>query len=184
MEELLGRARPSMTAFAVYLCKDRSVAADLVQETWFRAWNNCESYGQDTNFKAWIFTIMRNQFYNAIRKKKYAQGYVDHRMVVNPFGIVASNQDAAAELAQVLELMAFLEPEHREVLQLIVFDGMTYEQASEALNVPVGTMKSRLHRARANLRAEACAEAESHTTKKHPGVARKTPYRASWPFSS
>jgi RNA polymerase sigma-70 factor, ECF subfamily len=140
---------PSMRAFAVSLCGNFSTADDLVQDSLLKAWGHSASFQPGTNLRAWLFTIVRNTFYSLYRKRSRevqdSDGEYAARLSVAP------TQEAAIELSEFRRALAKLSDEHREVLVMVGASGMSYEEFAEICGVAVGTVKSRVNRARARL---------------------------------
>ena len=147
----LRAAIPRLRAFAISLSGRSSMADDLVQETLVRAWANIGSYEPGTNFVAWLYTILRNQFYSEFRKRK--------REVADSDGIHAAKlttkptQEGHLEFQDFRRALAKLADDHREALILVGASGLSYEDAAAICGVAVGTMKSRVNRARVRLGA-------------------------------
>ncbi len=142
---------PSLRAFARGLCGHREMADDLAQDTMMRAWAARESYTQGTNFRAWMFMIMRNQFYTTIRKNSRMTSLdpeVAERVLV-----VAPAQQNGINVDDVAKALQKLPAEQREVLLLIGANGLSYEEAAEVVGCAMGTVKSRLARGRTALAA-------------------------------
>ena len=140
---------PSLRAFSRGLCGHREMADDLAQDTMMRAWAARESYTQGTNFRAWMFMIMRNQFYTTIRKNSRMTSLdpeVAERVLV-----VAAAQQNGINVDDVAKALQKLPAEQREVLLLIGANGMSYEEAAEVIGCAMGTVKSRLARGRTAL---------------------------------
>ncbi len=140
---------PSLRAFAISLCGNRSNADDLVQEAILRAWAKQESFKPGTNIKAWLFTILRNEFYSRMRKKgrevQDSEGLFTQQMAVAPAQLGALDfEDFKAALAKLPE-------DQREAIILIGASGFSYEEAAEMCGCAVGTIKSRVSRARTHL---------------------------------
>ena len=138
---------PSLRAFARSLVTDHARADDLVQETVLKAWSNIDKFKTGTNLRAWLFTILRNTFYSDYRKKKREVEDIDNEhalRMVTPAAQIAhlDMQDFQAALSQI-------KPEQREALVLIGASGLSYEEAAEICDCAVGTVKSRVNRARA-----------------------------------
>ena len=139
-------ALPNLRAFAVSLTHNLDAADDLVQDTILRAWKNIDRFEVGTNLNAWLFTILRNGFYSQHRKKR--------REVEDPDGFFAGRlrtapeQTARCDVQDMLKAFRKLAVEHREALLLIVAEGLSYEDAARVCGVPVGTIKSRVNRAR------------------------------------
>jgi len=142
-------AIPSLRAFALSLTYKPDAADDLVQDTILRAWKNLDRFEPSTNLQAWLFTILRNGFYSQYRKR--------HREVEDPDGSYAARlwappeQNTKCDVQDMLKALAKLQIEHREALLLIVAEGLSYEDAAHVCGVAIGTIKSRVHRARERL---------------------------------
>lgn len=142
---------PSLRSFARGLCGWRNIADDMVQDAMLRGWAARASYAPGTNFRAWMFMILRNQFYTTLRKDKRIESWdpeVAERVLVE-----APAQQGALHLADVARAMQRLPAEQREVLMLIGANGASYEEAAEIIGCAVGTIKSRLARGRKALTA-------------------------------
>jgi RNA polymerase sigma-70 factor (ECF subfamily) len=142
---------PSLRAFSRGLCGNRDMADDLAQDTMMRAWAARESYTQGSNFRAWMFMIMRNQFYTTIRKNARMTSLdpeVAERLLV-----VAPAQHNGINIEDVAKALQKLPVEQREVLLLIGANGLSYEEAAEVMGCAIGTVKSRLARGRTALTA-------------------------------
>jgi RNA polymerase sigma-70 factor, ECF subfamily len=147
-DELLGAA-PGLRAFALSLTGNIDVADDLVQETLVKAWTNFDSFQQGTNLRAWLFTILRNHFYSEMRKKKRevedADGSLSAGLSVHPA------QDGHMDMEDFKRALLLLPDDQREALILVGGSGFAYEEAAEICSVAVGTIKSRVSRARGKL---------------------------------
>lgn len=154
---------PRLRRFARYLVNDADYADDLVQECLVRAIDKIESWRPGTNLRAWLFVILRNVFRNDIRKsgrEVSVEEHSDHDTTV----AVPAAQDARMALLEVRDAFQQLNREHREVLLLVAVEGLTYEEASTVLDVPVGTVRSRLSRARSTLHDLLEGESEPHNS--------------------
>jgi RNA polymerase sigma-70 factor (ECF subfamily) len=146
--DLLG-AIPSLRAFAMSLAGNMDRADDLVQETLMKAWSNLGSFTEGSNMSAWLFTILRNIFYSEYRKRR--------REVADPEGQIAAKLATAPAQSGHMDLLDFREalqklpPDQREALILVGASGLSYEEAASICNCAVGTMKSRVNRARNRL---------------------------------
>jgi len=147
--EGLIREMRDLRAFAVSLSGSFDRADDLLQETLLKAWSNSASFIPGTNLRAWLVTILRNTYYSQYRKRgREAQdfdGVYSSRLAAPP------NQEAALDLADFQIALTKLAPEHRDVLLMVGAAGLSYEEAAEICGVAVGTIKSRLNRARVRL---------------------------------
>ncbi len=146
--ELLA-AIPRLRAFAVSLCGRSDRADDLVQETLVKAWANLASFQPGTNLMAWLYTILRNEFYTEFRKRRHEvqdeDGVFAGRLTTSP------TQEGHIEFQDFRAAMARLADDQREALILIGASGLSYEDAAQICGCAVGTMKSRVHRARFRL---------------------------------
>lgn len=149
-QELVGLL-PALRAFARSLTGNATAADDLVQETVVKAWEKQDQYQDGTNLKAWLFTILRNNFYSGFRKNRREvedpEGYHMATLVSPPA------QLSHLEYQEFLAEFAKLKPEHREALTLVGGAGMSYGEAAAICGCAIGTMKSRVSRARATLAA-------------------------------
>jgi RNA polymerase sigma-70 factor, ECF subfamily len=147
-DELLA-AIPSLRAFAISFTNNRDRADDLVQETILRAWANIDKFEPGTNLNAWLFTILRNLFHSDYRKRKHevedADGSFAARLRTHP------DQQSHLDFEDFRTALATLPRDQREALLLIGAHGLSYEEAAEVCHVPVGTVKSRVNRARLKL---------------------------------
>jgi RNA polymerase sigma-70 factor (ECF subfamily) len=140
---------PTLRAFARTLARDASHADDLVQETLLKAWSNRDRYQAGTNLRAWLFTILRNTFYSEFRKRRREVEDVDGAYV----GRLAEkpSQDDRMALNDFAAALARLPVDQREALVLVGATGLSYEEAAAIVGCAVGTVKSRVSRARARL---------------------------------
>ena len=147
-QELLA-AIPSLRGFAMSLSGNIDRADDLVQETLVKAWSNLGSFTEGTNMSAWLFTILRNLFYSEYRKRRREVADADGQIA----GKLASipSQNAHMDFLDFQEALQQLSPDQREALILVGASGMSYEEAAEICGCAVGTMKSRVNRARNRL---------------------------------
>ena len=143
------RLIPSLRAFARGLCGNREMADDLAQDAMMRAWAARDSFTMGTNFRAWMFMILRNQFYTTIRKNSRMSSWdpeAAERLLVE-----AAPQQHAIHLSDVEKALQKLPLEQREVLLLVGAGGASYEEAAEITGCAIGTIKSRLARGRTAL---------------------------------
>ena len=142
-------AIPSLRAFGISLTARSDRADDLVQETLLKAWKHHDSFEDGTNLKAWLYTILRNEFYSQLRKRK--------REIEDADGIYSSKVESAPEqhghldLADFKRALAQLPDDQREAIVLVGASGFSYEEAAVICKVAVGTIKSRVNRARNRL---------------------------------
>ena len=142
-------AIPNMRAFAISLCGNRDRADDLVQEALVRAWNHLDSFEVGTNLKAWLFTILRNAYFSELRKTKREVADSDGLMAARV--AVPAEQHAHLDLKDLSNALARLPADQREALILVGAEGFSYEDAASISGCAVGTVKSRVNRARAKL---------------------------------
>jgi RNA polymerase sigma-70 factor, ECF subfamily len=139
----------SLRAFAVSLCGDKERADDLVQETLFKAWNHLDSFKEGTNLKAWLFTILRNTYFSERRKRRRevedADGTYAGRLATHP------EQHGHMDMQDFRAVLVRLPDDQREALILVGAAGFSYEEAAEICGCAVGTIKSRVNRARNRL---------------------------------
>ena len=146
--DLLGSIQ-AMRAFAISLCGKAEQADDLVQETLIKAWSNQKSFQPGSNIRAWLFTILRNEFYTYLRKRR--------REVEDADGLIAGNvavqpeQHGHMNLQDMNSALLRLPVDQREALLLVSASDMSYEEAAAICGVAVGTIKSRVNRARVRL---------------------------------
>lgn len=136
----------NLRAFGVSLCGDRERADDLVQETLYKAWNNLDSFQEGTNLKAWLFTILRNTYFSERRKKKREVEDVDGAYAAKLSS--SPEQYGHMDMRDFQEALSELPDDQREALVLVGAAGFSYEEAAEISGCAVGTIKSRVNRAR------------------------------------
>jgi RNA polymerase sigma-70 factor (ECF subfamily) len=143
---------PNLRRFAISLCRSRELADDLVQTACERALANAASFQQGTRFDAWMFRILRNLWIDEVRKKKTAGPQEDIEAQVDLAGASGEREaEARLTLKSVAEAIDELSEEQREVLLLVCVEELSYKEAADVLGVPIGTIMSRLARARRNL---------------------------------
>lgn len=140
---------PALRGFARGLCGNRELADDMAQDAMMRAWAAQASFQPGTNFRAWIFMILRNQFYTTIRRNSRMVSW-DPEVAERVLVAQAAQQDGL-NLQDVQTAMQKLPVEQREVLILIGANGLSYEEAAEVMGCAIGTIKSRLARGRTAL---------------------------------
>lgn len=140
---------PALRAFAWSLSHNGSDADDLVQDTLIKAWSNREKFEPGTNLRAWLFTILRNTYYTSVLRRR--------REVRDEDGEYANTlrtpptQDWSVAMRALQTALHQLPAEHREALILVGAAGLSYEEAAEICGCALGTIKSRVNRARARL---------------------------------
>jgi RNA polymerase sigma-70 factor (ECF subfamily) len=142
-------AIPSLRAFAYSLSGRNDGADDLVQETLLKAWTHHRRFQPGTNLRAWLHTILRNEFYSRMRKRGREVADVDGAFSRNVG--VPPDQFGQLDMDDMHAALAQLPPEQRESLLLVAASGFSYEEAATICDVAVGTIKSRVNRARTKL---------------------------------
>lgn len=149
MQDDLLAAAPSLWAFAYSLTHNPVSADDLVQDTLVRAWASRDRFEPGTNLGAWLITILRNQFYSLQRRRRREVEDVEGRYanhLVSP-----PEQTAHLDLQDLQRALLKLPPMQRKVLLLVTAQGLSYEEAAQVCGCAVGSVKSRVHRARRHL---------------------------------
>ena len=149
LKEDLIRAIPNMRAFAISLCGNPDRADDLVQEALTKAWSKLDTFEEGTNLKAWLLTILRNFYYSEFRKRRRevadSEGEHAARLACHPA------QYGHVDMAEMNRALNELPPDQKEALLLVSAEGFSYEEAAEICDCAVGTIKSRVNRARKKL---------------------------------
>jgi len=148
---------PDLRAFARFLARDPSSADDLVQDALMRALGALAQFRPGTNLKAWLFTILRNEFYQQARRRKREAAALQSRFP--PPENARPTQEGTSAVRELARLIWTLPPLQREALVLVGAQGMSYEEAALVCGVPVGTVKARVSRGRATLAASVQGEA-------------------------
>ncbi len=147
--EAVAAKTPALRAFAWSLARNPADADDLVQETLAKAWSNRDRFEPGTNLRAWLFTILRNSWYStaARRRREVADEDGRHAALLTAEG----NQEWSVELEALRVALDDLPPTHREAIVLVGAAGLSYEEAAEIAGCALGTIKSRVNRARNRL---------------------------------
>ncbi len=140
---------PAMRAFSRTFCRNKTDADDLIQETLTRALANAHRFESGTKLKSWLFTIMRNTFFTSA--KRYAREHPGADDCVSTLGVSAPAQEWSQRSNEVGRALDNLPCDQREVVVLVAIAGFGYEEAAEICGCAVGTIKSRLSRARQQL---------------------------------
>jgi len=148
---LLENEIPRMRRYARALTRNTAKADDLVQSSLVRALEKQHLWQPGSNLRAWLFTILHNQHVNDVRHS-LRQGLVGPVEDAEPAWSVEPVADASLQLRDLQQAINALSHEQREVLLLVGLEGMRYEQVATILDIPVGTVRSRLSRARTTLR--------------------------------
>jgi len=149
---------PHLRRYAMALVGDRDRADDLVQDSLERAWSRLKLWRRDGNIRAWLFTIMHNLNANAVRQAKRRPRH-DPIDEVSVLPATPPNQEQRLELSLLAQGIAALPAEQRAVVLLVGLEQMRYEEVAGILDLPIGTVMSRLHRGRERLRRALAGEA-------------------------
>lgn len=154
----------SMYNFAYRLTLSEDDAKDLVQETFLKSYRFIESFQQGTNAKAWLFRILKNSFINDFRKKSKEPAKVDYQEVESYYNSDEVDEPITSDLRvetvqhmigdEVSVALNALDVDFRTVIILCDLEGFKYEEMAKILDIPIGTVRSRLHRARNLLKAK------------------------------
>ncbi|SDM14469.1 RNA polymerase sigma-70 factor, ECF subfamily [Corynebacterium mycetoides] len=150
---------------ALRMTRNPQDAEDLVQDTFLKAYNAFDSYKPGTNIKAWLYRIMTNSYINTYRKKQRrpletsTDDMTDHQLYTtsshDPTGLESAEVEALKGMpnGRISEAFDELNEDYRMVVYMADVDGMAYKEIAEALDIPLGTVMSRLHRGRKQLRS-------------------------------
>jgi RNA polymerase sigma factor (sigma-70 family) len=141
---------PRLRRYARALVGERSSADDLVQDTMERGWTRLSSWQSNSDMRAWLFGIMHNLYIDQFRKKSLPTETIDEN---TPTQSVEGSQTIGLEIRDMEAALRLLPPDQREILLLVGLEEMTYDEIASNLRIPVGTVMSRLYRARERLRA-------------------------------
>ncbi len=142
---------PRLRAYAIMLTRDRSAAEDLLQETALRALRAQSQFAMGTNFTAWMYRILRNEYISTLRRSKRRPIHLDD--IPEELMSRSGEQDDKVLTREIIQAMDDLQSAQREVLILICASGLSCEEAAESVGCSVGTIKSRLWRARRHMQA-------------------------------
>lgn len=139
---------------ALRLSGDRARAEDAVQETYLRAWRSFQTYTPDTNCRAWLFKILLNVLKKTAGKKRRDPllGAEDIETSSKVVSLFPTSGEEKGEGQDILAAVNQLPPQFRQVLWLVVVEGFAYKETAQMLDIPIGTVMSRLYRARRELR--------------------------------
>lgn len=161
----------AMYNFAYRLTFDEDDAKDLVQDTYMKAYRFINSFQRGTNAKAWLYRILKNSFINDFRKKSKEPSKVDYQEVENFYNSddVDTNKTVDLRIDSLKDMMGdevsnalnALAVDFRTVIILCDLEGFTYEEMAKILDIPIGTVRSRLHRARNLLKEKLKSYADS-----------------------
>lgn len=150
-EELV-RLLPRLRRFAYSLVRDRDGCNDLVQETCARALAKLDLWEADTRLDSWLFRMMQNLWLDRLRGERRSGTAVDVEAIMQLPGEDGRDvTESKLELQRVFSAMAQLKPDHQVIISLVCIEGMAYKEVAKVLDLPIGTVMSRLSRARLEL---------------------------------
>ena len=149
--DLIEREIPRLRRYARALTRSADRADDLVQETLLRAVAKAHLWQQGTDIRAWLFTIMHNQYVNMVRRAIREEATIDIEQMSSSL-VATTDPTASRQLRELERALGRLPGDQREVILLVGLEGLSYESAAQILGVPVGTVRSRLSRGRDALR--------------------------------
>jgi RNA polymerase sigma-70 factor, ECF subfamily len=164
--ELIGRYERPVFSLIYRMVRDREQAEDLAQETFIKVLNNIEKYSPEYKFSSWLFKIANNQAIDAMRRKRLDTVSIDGsanattaaEVEASSFELSAGGESALDELTNrelgtaIEQAIATLRPLYRSCILLRHVDGRSYEEIAQMLDLPLGTVKTYIHRARHELR--------------------------------
>lgn len=149
-EDIL-RQIPALRRYARALTQDAQRADDLVQDCLERAWRRLDSWQRGTDLRAWLFTIMHNVYVNQVRRYRNAPTFLPLEAADSHSGVSGGGEDGL-QLRDLEAAIAALPEAQRQVLLLVALEALRYDEVAAILGIPIGTVMSRLHRARERLR--------------------------------
>jgi RNA polymerase sigma-70 factor, ECF subfamily len=157
---------PHLRAFARSICRNAAMSDDLAQDAMLKAWRSRDSFEPGTNMKAWAFTILRNLFYSE-KRRSWRQQHLDPEIAEATL-VANDNPASQLELLALRNALDLLPDEQKEALVLVGAGGMSYEDAAAVCGCAVGTVKSRVSRARTALLALLRDNEASFSSGDHP----------------
>ncbi|MFO1057376.1 MAG: sigma-70 family RNA polymerase sigma factor [Dongiaceae bacterium] len=156
--QLIAQEIPRLRRYARFLARNADQADDLVQECLTRAVSNIDRWQPGTNMNAWLLVILHNIFINEVKRRRpmlTSDGAIEQHG-----GGTSGGQEERIYLNNVQQAFDKLSTDHKEILLMIAVEGLQYEEAAAILNVPIGTVRSRISRARESLRELLAGRAE------------------------
>jgi RNA polymerase sigma-70 factor (ECF subfamily) len=158
---------PALRRYAAALLRGRQDADDLVHDTLLRALDNLHTRRDDGDLRAWLFAIMHNLFISQARRAGMRREREPQAVTIEPDAGQPGGQEEALYRRDLVRALNALPPEHRAVILLVAVEDLSYAEAARILNIPIGTVMSRLSRAREKLRqvvdSSAAGDAPGHT---------------------
>lgn len=153
--------RPAFMGFSMKLTRDINNAADLLQESFLKAFECIDRFEEGTNFKAWMSTIIRNTFINNYRKLKVRINNADRVKSITP--VETTNAGSSNIEMQRINTFINMLPEDQSVPFMMYFEGYQYDEIASIINVPIGTIKSRIFYARKFLKSVLSGEFQTYS---------------------
>jgi RNA polymerase sigma-70 factor (ECF subfamily) len=150
-DTLVEKCIPDLRGYANALCRNVDAAEDLVQDTLVRSLSARAQFVEGTNFKGWVSTILRNRFIDQRRRSRESSEPIEN--VLDRCFVALPSQEMAVEFDELARAFWRLSPIHQDILMLVGANGLNYREAAETLGCAVGTVRSRLSRARIELRS-------------------------------
>lgn len=151
---MIAREIPALRRYAKVLMRGNGDKDDLVQDTLERAIKKSHTWRREGSIRSWLYRVQYTVFLNRYRKQANLKEVAAENMSEAPAMAVNATQDSKLECQRMLKALENLKPRHSEVLLLIAVEGFSYDQAAQIMDIPVGTVRSRLARAREDLRVE------------------------------
>lgn len=157
---------PRLRRYAIALTGNREAADDLIQDTLERAWRKRALWQPGSDLRAWLFTVMHNVHVNGVRSMRPVESLDDNEQIADRASVTPSvtSAESGVVLSELRAALAKLSDEHRQVILLVGLEQMSYADAASVLDVPIGTVMSRLARGREQLRRLLARDAEAGST--------------------
>lgn len=172
---MIAREIPALRRYARILMQGSGGKDDLVQDTLERAIKKSHTWRREGSIRSWLYRVQYTVFLNRYRKQaNLKEVSAEDGVLETPSMAINASQDTKLECQRMLKALQNLKPRHSEVLLLVAVEGFSYDQAAQIMDIPVGTVRSRLARAREDLRAEIRNTAlhDKDTHKKNTGTKR------------
>jgi RNA polymerase sigma-70 factor (ECF subfamily) len=146
-----------MYGYAIYLTGDKEDASDLLQETYLKAYRFFDKFERGTNAKAWLYRVMRNTYINDYRRTKRTPDHVEYDEQISPYSMLPHEVPGPDQIPgeifedEIAAAISSLPEKFKSVIVLRDVEDLPYEEIADALAIPIGTVRSRLHRARSIL---------------------------------
>jgi RNA polymerase sigma-70 factor, ECF subfamily len=176
--QLLEALLPRLTRYALVMTRDHVAADDLVQECVTRALGKIHLWEEGTDLRAWLFTILHHQYISLTRRQVRQRAGAELQKSYRSLA-VSPNQTARLELRDLERALAALPEEQRSVIMLVGLEGMRYDEAASLVNLPVGTVRSRVSRGRETLRRMTELFPNRHSPRPHIPAGLNSPRRPS-----